>query len=376
MADGFSGDIDALFGSTPPGVSVRAARALGTVAAQAHELIGAGLESVIGRAAHVSDVTFRPVTYAEVEAEYGSISHMGFEVQVGFSPSESYLLGALVTLPDVGALVGIEMGETALEDADFARAQTVAVGTSVRELLDFISITLFVGPLGGIEASLSDLRIGQIEYTMGIVADVAQNAPAVRIDLSVSTDAGPSGVITVVVPEPFLERLADAASPDEEEEEEEAPAEPTPLRRAPAAETRAAGADAGQASGGRGESARGAGKAASRDDVDVHPVRFPPLPEIRSVPTGGMPRSLDLIMDVAMRVTVEIGRSTMTVEDVLSLGPGSVVELNTLAGEPVDVLVNDQLIARGEVVVVDENFGVRVTEIVSPRRRATALGGV
>ena len=60
----------------------------------------------------------------------------------------------------------------------------------------------------------------------------------------------------------------------------------------------------------------------------------------------------------------------MMVEEVLALGPGSVVELNKLAGEPVDILVNERLIARGEVVVVDENFGVRVTEIVSPRRRA------
>ncbi len=80
-------------------------------------------------------------------------------------------------------------------------------------------------------------------------------------------------------------------------------------------------------------------------------------------------------MDVSMRVTVELGRSTMTVEDVLALGPGSVIELNKLAGEPVDILVNEQLIARGEVVVVDENFGVRVTEIVSPRSRASAMGG-
>ena len=63
-----------------------------------------------------------------------------------------------------------------------------------------------------------------------------------------------------------------------------------------------------------------------------------------------------------------------TGEDVLSLGPGSVVELNKLAGEAVDILVNERLIARGEVVVVDENFGVRVTEIVSPRRRAHAMG--
>jgi flagellar motor switch protein FliN/FliY len=78
-------------------------------------------------------------------------------------------------------------------------------------------------------------------------------------------------------------------------------------------------------------------------------------------------------MDVSMRVTVELGRSSLTVEEILELGPGSVVELNKLAGEPVDILVNDRLIARGEVVVVDENFGVRVTEIISPRQRASAM---
>ena len=369
MADGFSDDIDALFGTTPPGVSVRAARALAALAGQSRELLGAGLESVTGRPVQVADATIKASTYADIEAEFASMPHMGFEVQVAFSPSESYLLGALVALPDVGALIAIEMGEAALEDADFARAQTVAVGTSVRELLDFVSITLFAGPLTGIEASLSDLRINQIEYTMGIVADVARNADSIRVDLALSTESGQAGAITLIIPEPFLERLADAAAPEDDVE----PMEPTPLRREASPAARGASANGASANG---ASVNGAGKTSNvRDDVDVHPVRFPPLPEVRNSPGGGVPRSLDLIMDVAMRVTVEIGRSTMTVEDVLSLGPGSVVELNTLAGEPVDVLVNDQLIARGEVVVVDENFGVRVTEIVSPRRRAHALGG-
>ncbi|TAJ20693.1 MAG: flagellar motor switch protein FliN [Dehalococcoidia bacterium] len=354
MADGISDDIDALFDATPPGVSVRVARALSAVSAQARDLLGAGLESVTGRPVQVADVAIKAATYSEVETEFASLPHMGFEVRVAFSPSESHLLGALVQLPDLGTLLAIETGEAALADADFARAQTATVGTSVRELLDFISITLFAGALAGLEVTLSDLRIGQIEYTMGIVSDVARNAPSVRVDLSLMADGKYAGVITLVVPEPFLDRLADAAAPEDEVE----PVEPTPLRRGPS-------------------SARpGSGPSAGNDDVDVHPVRFPPLPEIRGMPAGGVPRSLDLIMDVSMRVTVELGRSSMTVEDVLSLGPGSVVELNKLAGEPVDVLVNEQLIARGEVVVVDENFGVRVTEIVSPRRRAHAIGGM
>jgi flagellar motor switch protein FliN len=74
--------------------------------------------------------------------------------------------------------------------------------------------------------------------------------------------------------------------------------------------------------------------------------------------------SIDLIRDVPLKVTVELGRASLTVREILALGAGSVVELDRLAGESVDVLVNDRLIARGEVVIVDESFGVRVTELL------------
>jgi len=79
---------------------------------------------------------------------------------------------------------------------------------------------------------------------------------------------------------------------------------------------------------------------------------------------GGQRGSLDLLRHVAMEVTVEIGRTRMTVREILGLSPGAVLELDRAAGSPADLLVNGRLIARGEVVVVDEDFGLRVTEIV------------
>src|SRR5699024_3410213 len=84
-------------------------------------------------------------------------------------------------------------------------------------------------------------------------------------------------------------------------------------------------------------------------------------------------RNLDMLLDIPLRVTVELGRTKQKVENILDLSPGSIVELDKLAGEPVDVLVNDKLIAKGEVVVIDENFGVRVTDIVSQRDRIMKL---
>ncbi len=84
-------------------------------------------------------------------------------------------------------------------------------------------------------------------------------------------------------------------------------------------------------------------------------------------------RNLDLILDIPLRVTVELGRTKMLVSDLLNLGQGSVIELNKLAGEPMEVLVNDKLVARGEAVVVNEKFGVRLTDIISPAERVEQL---
>lgn len=86
--------------------------------------------------------------------------------------------------------------------------------------------------------------------------------------------------------------------------------------------------------------------------------------------------SLDLVLDISMPVTVELGRASMTVQELLQLGPGSVVELDKSAGEPADLFVRDVRFARGEVVVVDNNFGLRITEVVDRRGRLRQLGGM
>ncbi|NCN28585.1 flagellar motor switch protein FliN [bacterium] len=82
---------------------------------------------------------------------------------------------------------------------------------------------------------------------------------------------------------------------------------------------------------------------------------------------------LELILDIPLKVSVELGRTKMLVNTLLQLGQGSVIELNKLAGDPLEVLVNDKLIARGEVVVVNEKFGIRLTDIISPIERIEKL---
>jgi flagellar motor switch protein FliN/FliY len=85
------------------------------------------------------------------------------------------------------------------------------------------------------------------------------------------------------------------------------------------------------------------------------------------------PRRLDMLLDLPLDVTVELGRTRMSIQELLTLGPGSVIELDKVAGEPLDILINDRLVARGEAVVVNEKFGIRITDIVSPMERLTRL---
>lgn len=101
--------------------------------------------------------------------------------------------------------------------------------------------------------------------------------------------------------------------------------------------------------------------------TDAESVKTDPMDyaELGGADTMGERASIELLKDVPMEITVVLGKARMRVGDVLTLGPGSIVELDRLAGEPVDVMVNGRLIAKGEVVVIDEHFGIRIGEIVS-----------
>jgi flagellar motor switch protein FliN len=84
--------------------------------------------------------------------------------------------------------------------------------------------------------------------------------------------------------------------------------------------------------------------------------------------------NLDFILDIPLEISIELGRTKMLIAELLQLGQGSVIELTKLAGEPLEVLVNQKLVARGEVVVVNEKFGIRLTDIISPMERVKQLG--
>lgn len=105
--------------------------------------------------------------------------------------------------------------------------------------------------------------------------------------------------------------------------------------------------------------------------AEVHQAAFSDFEKVEL--NTGQQRNLDMLLDIPLKVTVELGRTKKSINDILELASGSIIELDKLAGEPVDILVNDKLVAEGEVVVIEENFGVRVTDIISQYDRIRNL---
>lgn len=108
------------------------------------------------------------------------------------------------------------------------------------------------------------------------------------------------------------------------------------------------------------------GESAVRADVDVQTPQFQ---SFDARPKVYPKENMDILMDVSLEVSVELGRTSRKIKEILEFGPGSIIELNRLVGEPVDVLVNGKFVANGEVVVIDENFGIRITDIINPDQR-------
>jgi len=109
----------------------------------------------------------------------------------------------------------------------------------------------------------------------------------------------------------------------------------------------------------------------AEDQITASPAQFGPLQQEQP---ADRPRDIKVILDIPVELSIELGRTAMVIEEVMNLGLGSVIELNKSAGDPVEILVNNKLIANGEVVVVDGKLGVRVSNVIDPGQRVENLG--
>ena len=325
-------------------------------------------ESVLNRQPDVHGASLQPATAELLQDTFAALPHIAIEARVALSPAEAHLATIILTRPALAGLLGGDAVPESLTE-ETAAPIVEQLTAKAREYLDLLTLMLFTdSPIKG-EITLSEVRFSEIETTVGMLQDTAAGAPLYRLDIHAGfSDQEPAGM-TLLLPATLVTGLVEQLSGDPEPVAQGSDAPDlgsTRVDTASAAEPAASGGPAPINLGGLDDALAGIDDNFEEEDgppVPVTPIQFPALSQGGQ---GGAPKPLDLLLDVSMRISVELGRATLTVQELLALGPGSVVELDKLAGEPVDVLVNDRLIARGEVVMVDENFGVRVTEILAP----------
>lgn len=118
------------------------------------------------------------------------------------------------------------------------------------------------------------------------------------------------------------------------------------------------------------DDANQAAETTTHEPVAATPASFPP---VTNTAVAEQPKNIDFILDIPMKVSIYVGSTKMAIRDLLQLAQGSVIELDKLAGEPMEVMVNNKLVAKGEVVVVNEKFGIRLTDVVSAAERVKQL---
>ncbi|MCE7928275.1 MAG: flagellar motor switch protein FliN [Chloroflexi bacterium CFX7] len=324
------------------------------------EATATALGAILGASPSAARLDARLVMPDEITGEFGD-PHL--VVPVELSTDQEQTAFAYLILPTAPAA---KFFDSQADDPSDEEQQTIVLASTVLgQVLQVINVQVLAGSPAGLVFSLDDI-------TANTMATLLSTMDEPAMVLNVTIEGQQPLPIRLLVPGTFLDVTAGAlpavtdAAPaipslslteDDIALAEIVDVPPAPLP-GPAPELATAGAH-------RSQQPRATDSDREPTPISQAPAasraRFTPLAESGAT---SAPHPIDLLRGLEMNVTVELGRTELTVAEVLDLGPGSIIELDRIAGEPVDILVNDRVIARGEVVVVDENFGVRVVEVL------------
>lgn len=278
----------------------------------------------------LSSITAKTATITNVSTNTGDVSNLQqlisgkiVEIKVGYSAPTAGNIYYYIKDADAIKIASLIMGET---EAELNEKVTQVVKEAYSQMIGVSDNAL--GSKFGSKLSSNPIEVNILEDAF----DIAASGSLLIINGSLNIEGEITGAPYVAAVEmPLLQAIAGS-------------------RKQANANNRSQAGSSNKQGGGLG----------------IQHADFNPL-----MPASGIQgtSNIGLLMDVTMNLTVELGRATMTIRDILGLGEGSIIELQKLAGEPVDLLVNGKLIAKGEVVVIDENFGVRVTDIINPMDR-------
>ena len=301
-------------------------------------------------------------------------------VEVGYTTGIDGNNVLAIQAHDAAIIADLMMGGDGTNpDTNIGEIAMSAVGEAMNQMMGTVATSLSTMFNKKIDISPPKVNLIDLGTEEKVTEIVGQDEPVVRVSFRMEVDGLIDSEIMQILPvhvaKEMVESLMGGSAAEEAAAPQPAPAPaptpaptptpaPAPTPAAPAPQPAAAPQYAAP------QYAVPPQMAQPAASVPVQPVQFTPL---ASGPVPVNDANIGLILDVPLQVTVELGRTSKSIKEVLELTNGSIVELDRLAGEPVDIMVNGKYLAKGEVVVIDENFGVRITDIASPAERAAKL---
>jgi flagellar motor switch protein FliN/FliY len=330
---------------------------------------GSNLSILTGKTVAIGDPAVKVRAPAELTTgQPDDVVDVRVDLTDGIQGEHSYVVPATIA----GTLAGLMMGQPGgeLDEASLsavAEAMSQITGTAATAIGNQVGRMVKTAPPDLRQAKRAQLRIPQGDY-------------CVTVDYPLSIEGFPTAILTEVFSLSLAKEILSLAAGGGGMDAADAFAQAAPSAPAQGprqGQRQAAPQQQQQMFGGQqgyqqtfGQAFGGPAQGPAMAPPNVQPVQYANL---QPVQMGGEQGNIGLLMDVYMEMTVELGRTKMRIKEILGIGEGSIIELDKLAGEAVDILVNRKLIAKGEVVVIDENFGVRVTEIVSQIDRMNEL---
>ena len=307
-------------------------------------------------------------------------------VEVGYTTGIDGNNVLAIQAHDAAIIADLMMGGDGTNpDTNIGEIAMSAVGEAMNQMMGTVATSLSTMFNKKIDISPPKVNLIDLGTEEKVTEIVGQDEPVVRVSFRMEVDGLIDSEIMQILPvhvaKEMVESLMGGSAAEEAAAPQPAPAPaptpaptptpaPAPTPAAPAPQPAAAPQYAAPQYAVPPQNYAPPQMAQPAASVPVQPVQFTPL---ASGPVPVNDANIGLILDVPLQVTVELGRTSKSIKEVLELTNGSIVELDRLAGEPVDIMVNGQYLAKGEVVVIDENFGVRITDIASPAERAAKL---
>ena len=354
-------EMDTSAGSGPSPMSDAERNALQEMLRGITESQGSNLSILTGKTVTIGDPSVKVRAVSEIlGGQPEDVVDVRVDLTDGLQGEHSYIVPAAIAGTIAGLMMGQQGGE--LDEASLsavAEAVSQITGTAATAIGNRVGRVVKTAP--------PDLR-----RTRRQQARVPQGDVCVTVDYPISIEGFPATTLTEIFSLSLASEILSLAGSSEAAQPAAAFGAAAPAGR-PAARAAARSSQPAPDAGFQqtfGQAFGGPAQGPAMAPPNVQPIQFANL---QGAPAGGEQGNIGLLMDVYMEMTVELGRTRKRIKDILGIGEGTIIELDKLAGEPVDILVNHKLIAKGEVVVIDENFGVRVTEIVSQMDRMNEL---